>query len=60
VPVHTNIRVLTRPDCDWDVAKRAVGSDSIVFVLVIFRTLVSIDLEMFLAERKFTVVAFER
>ena len=31
-----------------------------MFAFVIFRTLVSINLEMVLAERKFTVVAFER
>jgi len=51
---------LTWTNCYWDVAKRAVRSDSIIFALVIFRTLVSINLEMVLAEREFTMVAFER
>ena len=31
-----------------------------MFAFIVFRTLVSINFEMVLAERKFTVVAFER
>jgi len=59
VHVHPNIRVLAWTNCNWDVTKGTIGGNSIVFVLIIFRTLVSIDLEMVLTERKFTVVAFE-
>jgi hypothetical protein len=58
--VHTDIRILTWTNSNWSVAKRAVGSDSIMFALIISRTLVSINLEMFLAKGEFAVVAFER
>lgn len=58
--LHSSVWVLSRFKCDWYIAHWTIWCYTIMLGLIIFRALVRIDFEMFLAERILAIVAFER